>query len=204
VPSSQWKYDKAKEMRENPTPAEARMYNLLYDRVVSKYPEHKFYRQSVNYGYILDFYCPTLRLGIEVDGIQHQDQIEYDRRRDSRLARNGIQVYRFQNEDVLHNPEGVVIQLNNIVDQRVQNPPSSGYCFIATAAYGTSTAKELCVLRNFRDTTLTSNPVGRGLTRLYYAVSPPIANIIDCSEKLRAFVRGILNPIIAFLKRKGY
>jgi very-short-patch-repair endonuclease len=187
--------------------AEARMYDLLYDRVVTRYPEHKFYRQSVQWGYIIDFYCPTLKLGIEVDGIQHQDQLEYDRRRDSRLADKGIQVYRFQNEEVLHNPDGVVFALNTIVDQRVQNQPSSGGCFgcfIATAAYGTSTAKELFVLRNFRDTTLMPNPVGRGLTHLYYLISPPIANVITYSEEMRAFVREFLNPIINFLKRKGY
>ncbi len=59
------KFEKAVEMRNNPTRAEAKMYSILYSDVVPKFPEHKFYRQSVKFGYILDFYCPTLHLGIE-------------------------------------------------------------------------------------------------------------------------------------------
>ena len=56
------KTQKAKEMRNNPTPAEKRMHDILNSSVVPNFPEHLFYSQSVQYGYILDFYCPTLKL----------------------------------------------------------------------------------------------------------------------------------------------
>ena len=62
-------------MRNNPTTAETKMYNILYSSVVPRFPDHKFYRQSVKFGYILDFYCPTLHLGIEVDGGVHDEQV---------------------------------------------------------------------------------------------------------------------------------
>ena len=77
-------------------------------------------------------------------------------------------------------------------------------CWIATAAYGTTMASELDVLRGFRDSELECNPVGRRITDLYYSSSPPIADVIARSGKMRAFVRKCLSPIIDALKRKGY
>jgi hypothetical protein len=90
-------------------------------------------------------------------------------------------------------PAPIVIQ--------TQAVPKSG-CFIATAAYGTSMAKEIGVLRQFRDSKLEPNPVGRVLVKGYYRLSPPIADAISRSEKLRAFVRLNLNPIVETLKKK--
>ena len=45
--------------------------------------------------YWLDFYCRELRLCIEIDGDQHADRIEHDRRRDAYLAENGIKTIRY-------------------------------------------------------------------------------------------------------------
>jgi len=199
--SAQWKFDKAAEMRKNPTPAEAKMYEILYQSVVPKYPENIFYRQSVQFGYILDFYCPKLRMGIEVDGSIHDGREAYDRNRDAALARRNIRLYHFSNDDVLYNPQEVAFQLSQFVQD--QTNASKHACFIATAAYGTTTAKELDVLRKFRDTKLEPNIVGRRLTALYYSVSPPIAKIIARNKKMRKVIRECLNPTINFLKRKS-
>jgi very-short-patch-repair endonuclease len=95
--SASYKFDEAYRMRHNPTPAEARMWEIIKRQVMPKFPDHIFRRQYVQYGYILDVYCPTLRLAIEVDGGIHNEQKEYDRTRDSHLSRHGIEVYRFQN-----------------------------------------------------------------------------------------------------------
>ena len=201
------KFNKAAEMRNNPTRAEARMYEILYSEVVPKYPEYIFYRQSVQFGYILDFYCPRLRLGIEVDGSMHDEQREYDYYRDNNLARHGIEICRFSNDEVLYNPQETADKIYQTLKEKNAHPPR-GYtkegCFIATAAYGTATAGELDVLRKFRDVRLYSSLVGRNIADLYYFVSPPIARIIVRSNELRAFVRDCLSPIINFLKRKGY
>jgi very-short-patch-repair endonuclease len=59
--------------------------------------------------YIVDFYCPTIRLAIELDGGQHNDPRHQarDGRRTRLLQNKGITVIRFWNNDVLENTEGV-------------------------------------------------------------------------------------------------
>lgn len=78
----------------------------------------------------------------------------------------------------------------------------AGACFIATAAYGTPMAIEINLLREFRDKQLEPNIIGKQLVRLYYSLSPPIANIISCSERMRAWVRACLKPIVNTFKLK--
>ena len=75
-----------------------------------------------------------------------------------------------------------------------------GGCFIATAAYGTDTARELDILREFRNEVLLPNSLGAELVSLYYKISPPIANFISHHEVLRTAVRvGFVDPIVAIL-----
>ena len=72
-----------------------------------------------------------------------------------------------------------------------------GLCFIATAAYGTPMAKEIKILREFRDKYLMTNPVGKGLVEFYYRVSPPIAEFITGHPSLKPIVRAGLVPAVA-------
>ena len=73
-------------------------------------------------------------------------------------------------------------------------------CFIATAAYGSDTAKEIDILREFRDTVLLPNSLGAKFVSLYYKISPPIANFISQHEVLRTAVRvGFVDPIVKIL-----
>jgi hypothetical protein len=77
--------------------------------------------------------------------------------------------------------------------------PKQG-CFIATAAYGTDTAREIDILREFRDEILLPNSLGAELVSLYYRISPPIANFISQHDVLRTAVRvGFVDPIVAIL-----
>ena len=70
-------------------------------------------------------------------------------------------------------------------------------CFIATAAYGTTMAQEIEILREFRDEYLLSNSVGQALVGLYYRVSPPMAEFITEHPSLKPIVRVGLLPAVA-------
>ena len=72
-------------------------------------------------------------------------------------------------------------------------------CFIATAAYGTSTAAELDTLRAFRDEVLLQNSFGSQLVEWYYQASPPVADFISEHEGLRTLVRKLLVDPVAWL-----
>jgi hypothetical protein len=76
----------------------------------------------------------------------------------------------------------------------------TGVCFIATAAYGTDTAREIGILREFREEVLVHDRPGARLVSLYYQVSPPIAGFISEHEVLTTVVRvGFVAPIVKIL-----
>jgi very-short-patch-repair endonuclease len=81
----------------------------------------KFRRQHPVGDYVLDFYCVQARLAIEVDGDSHyiQDGPERDGGRTAWLAREGIRVLRFSNNEVLWELEGVV----ETIIAEVRRPP---------------------------------------------------------------------------------
>jgi len=82
--------------------------------------------------------------------------------------------------------------------------PSGGYCFIATAAYGTPTAEQIDVLREFRDVVLLKSTVGSKFVTLYYQLSPPVANFIARNDFLRTLVRELLvDPIVWTVETTG-
>jgi len=75
--------------------------------------------------------------------------------------------------------------------------PVDDFCFIATAAYGTSTAKEIDILRRFRDEYLRNSYLGNEFIKFYYKNSPPIAEFISEYEILRVIVReGFVEPAV--------
>jgi hypothetical protein len=78
------------------------------------------------------------------------------------------------------------------------------FCSIATAAYGTPTAEQIDVLREFRDVVLLRSTVGSGFVALYYRFSPPIANFISRSDLLRTVVRELLvDPVVWIVEATG-
>jgi len=95
-----------KELRNNSTPAEKRLWSLLQNSNLGGY---KFRRQHSVGPYILDFYCPSKRLAVELDGDSHftDEAIEYDHERTTYLNASGIKVLRFLNTDVYDNPNAV-------------------------------------------------------------------------------------------------
>lgn len=75
-----------------------------------------------------------------------------------------------------------------------------GGCFIATAAYGSYLEPHVMTLRAFRDNVLLKSDYGRMFVNLYYAWSPPVANIISGSPFLRFMTRMALTPLVLVLE----
>jgi hypothetical protein len=79
----------------------------------------------------------------------------------------------------------------------VESPKVGSSCFIATAAYGTEQAKEVQILRTFRDERLRNWEHGTALIRAYEKVSPPLANWISDKPIVRSITRAfLLIPVI--------
>ncbi len=67
-----------------------------------------FRRQQVISGFIVDFYCHAAGVAVEIDATVHDVQQEYDEERTRILARRGIRVIRFRNDDVETDVEAVL------------------------------------------------------------------------------------------------
>ncbi|HEX8450582.1 MAG TPA: endonuclease domain-containing protein [Longimicrobium sp.] len=100
----------ARAMRKNSTPAERVLWNELRDHRFCDVP---FRRQHPLDRFVLDFYCPSRKLAIEVDGEIHDHQREHDEERTKALAARGIRVIRFRNEDVLERLDEVLQTLRS-------------------------------------------------------------------------------------------
>lgn len=102
----------ARELRKNMTDAEKLLWSRVSRRQVAGY---QFYRQRIIESYIVDFYCPTAKLVVEIDGGQHysREDKQSDEVRDKRLSSLGLKVLRFSNLDVLQNTDGVLEHIYN-------------------------------------------------------------------------------------------
>ncbi len=91
---------RARTLRRNLTDAEQHLWSRLRQKQILGI---QFYRQRPIGNYIVDFYAPTTRLAIEVDGAHHFDtaQERYDGRRSEYLETLGLKVLRFDDRQVL-------------------------------------------------------------------------------------------------------
>ncbi|MFI4955662.1 MAG: endonuclease domain-containing protein [Gammaproteobacteria bacterium] len=81
----------------------------------------QFYRQRPIGKYIVDFYAPTVRLVIEIDGIQHytKNNMKYDEERDNYLKHIGLEVLRFNNIEVSRCLDIVI----HVIERKIQGKP---------------------------------------------------------------------------------
>ena len=98
----------AKQMRSNPTPAEARLW---YNLRAKRFEQCKFKHQTVLAPYIADFTSRSTMLIVEADGDTHGMSQDYDARRTAFLEAQGWRVLRFTNAEIMGNIEGVLTVL---------------------------------------------------------------------------------------------
>lgn len=98
---------KRKHLRNNSTEAEILLWTYLKGKQLNG---RKFRRQQSIGNYIVDFYCPTEKLAIELDGDFHFDEEvkKYDEKRTEFINNFGIKLIRFENQEVLYNLETVL------------------------------------------------------------------------------------------------
>ena len=107
----------AREMRKNQTNEERKLwYNYL------KKIRPQFHRQKIFGNYIVDFYCPQLKIIIEVDGIQHYDEktLIYDKKRTEFLEEQGYTVIRFDNSEVNRDYYNTLYRISNHCEEKAE------------------------------------------------------------------------------------
>jgi len=109
--------DRRRELRRNQTEAEKIFWAHVRNR---QFHGMKFFRQYSFGPYIVDFYCPALKVVVELDGGHHNqdDNRVYDAARSEFLHAHGIKVLRFWNHDVLLDMQSVLAK----VEERVTPP----------------------------------------------------------------------------------
>ncbi len=106
----------ASHLRRDMTDAEMKLWLALRDRRLDGF---KFRRQSTIGPYIVDFLCLEAKLIVELDGGQHNEEIDALRTRF--LEERGYTLLRFWNNEVLENFEGVL----QVISETLKKRPSS-------------------------------------------------------------------------------
>lgn len=103
----------ARELRKNATLSEVLLWNLLKNKRANSLD---FDRQRIIGNYIVDFYCPKLKLVIEIDGSSHDNKYTYDKKRDNYLESLGLKVIHFDDRDVKFNIDKVILTIEEIIN----------------------------------------------------------------------------------------
>jgi len=108
-----------RKLRRKQTRAEAVLWKELSNK---KFLGLKFYRQFGVGQFILDFFCPKLKLSVELDGGYHkkEDQRVYDSVRTGYLKGEGIEELRFQNDEVMSGLPRVLEIVKSVVERRLK------------------------------------------------------------------------------------
>ena len=109
----------AKSLRSNQTEAEK---VLWYHLRAGRFLNLKFKRQKPIGSYIVDFVCLEQKLIIELDGGQHADKVDYDKKRTEFFESHGYRVLRFWNNDVLNNLESVLEEIKTYLKLSSPSP----------------------------------------------------------------------------------
>lgn len=105
----------ARNNRKTPTKAEGLFWHMIVKKRLTGY---RFIRQKILGNYIVDFYCPKLKLVVELDGSSHINQEDLDINRMSFLEKKGLKIIRYTNDLVENQLEGVYYHLLENLKER--------------------------------------------------------------------------------------
>ena len=103
----------SRRLRKEQTAAEKIIWEQLRKR---KFNNFKFRRQHVIEGFVLDFYCHELKLGIEVDGGIHLRRKNYDALRQELIEAKGITIIRVSNLEISENKKALLNKLKDVIE----------------------------------------------------------------------------------------
>jgi very-short-patch-repair endonuclease len=120
--------EKRRRLRRAMTDAEI----ILWAELKNKSLGVRFLRQYSIGAYVVDFYCPLLKLAIEVDGVTHitEEQAAYDKNRENELENLNVSFLRFTNGQVYSDIENVV----GVIKERI-NQESNGKLQITSGIF---------------------------------------------------------------------
>lgn len=110
----------ARQLRRKSTLSEVLLWKQLKGKQMMGYD---FHRQKPVDEYIVDFYCPTLKLAIEIDGASHAFKEQEDKKRQARLEKLGIRFLRFDDLDVKFQMEKVLETIRRWIREHSSNKP---------------------------------------------------------------------------------
>ena len=121
VPKDNSQLENARRLRRDMTPHERKLWYLF----LRKYPV-KIYKQRIIGKFIVDFYCASAKLIIEVDGSQHYEPqgLTYDAERAQFMKALGLEILRFSNREIDRDFHGVCAQIDMTIQNRLPNPLS--------------------------------------------------------------------------------
>ena len=117
----QSKVERARELRHSMTEEERLLWKQLRERRLLGL---RFRRQQIIDGFIVDFYCPSVGLVVEVDGPVHDERADYDRERDQVIAARGLTIIRVRNDEVRNDMVAVLARIS--AEARVVDHSTSG------------------------------------------------------------------------------
>ena len=115
IPKDNTKLETARKLRREMTPQERKLWYLFLQR----YPV-KIYKQRIIERFIVDFYCASAKLVIEIDGSQHYEAqgMAYDAERTAILESYGLKVIRYSNREIDREFRAVCDQIDQIIQAR--------------------------------------------------------------------------------------
>ncbi len=111
----------ARQLRNQSTRTEIKLWKCLKGK---KFYGYDFHRQKPIDNYIVDFFCPELKLAIELDGYTHgfEKVFEKDNIKMQKLSELGIMVLRFVDDDVTKNIDGVLKCIEEYIRKHTPGP----------------------------------------------------------------------------------